>query len=335
MKLLFKRTPFLLISTLVFIFVSSVAKAQDIDFTQPYSNPLLINPAILGANGDIKIIFNYKSQFRNIDKGYSNSSFEVVYPLFLKQNNRKLDFGLNFQNNRAGVFNKQITLMSIGYDIKLQDSWHMSLSLIGGFSQKSIDFGLTKFDEQFVNSSNLLNKKINNQDIGFGVMWYYNPIRTDSLGKINAFIGMSGYHLNTPNESFLSGQSILPRKFSYQGGIKIMGKNKFDYSPNLRVNVQGDFEDILPGLYVDYRFNSLFKISGGVWLRKNGPNSFLLAIEHKHFSLGYSYDVYLSSSMSNYSNNVTSNSNQISLVYRYGLANKKGISMNSSPFSSF
>ena len=127
----------------------------------------------------------------------------------------------------------------------------------------------------------------------------------------------------------------MPRKFSYQGGIKIIGKNKFDYSPNLRVNVQGDFEDILPGLYVDYRFNSSFKISGGVWLRKNGPNSFLLAIENKHFSLGYSYDLYLSSAMSSYMSNTTANSNQISLIYRYGLAGKKGISMNSSPFNSF
>lgn len=335
MKLLSKRISFSLINTLVFIMFFSVVKAQDIDFTQPYANPLLTNPAIMGANGDLKIILNYKSQFRNIDKGYSNSSVALLYPLFLKQNNKKLDFGLNVQNDRAGIFNKQVISLSLGYDIKLQDSWHMSLAMLGGLSQKSIDFGLAKFDEQFVNSFNLLNKKINNQDLGFGIMWYYNPVRTDSLGKINAFIGMSGYHLNTPNESFLSGQSILPRKFSFQGGIKIYGKNKFDLSPNLRINMQGDYEQILPGLYLDYRFNSSFKISSGFWLRRNGPNSLLLSIEHKHFSVGYSYDVYLSSSISNYLLSGSANSNQISLIYKYGVAGKKGISMNASPFSSF
>jgi len=328
------QTFFSLLVVFAVLLLNITIKAQDVHFTQPFAAPLNTNPALAGSNFDVKVFFNYKSQFRNIDKGYSNSAFTLLYPLFIKQNEKKLDLGFNFQNHRAGIFNNQQLAFSMGYDMKLVDSWHMSMALWGGLNQKNIDVQAARFDEQFANTADLFQRKVNYSDVGFGLMWYYNPIRSDSMGKVNAFMGLSGYHINTPNQSFLNAQSNLPRKFSYQGGVKITGRNKFDLSPNLIINSQGDFQEILPGFYVDYRFNSSFKISSGFWLRKNGPNAILLSIEHKQFALGYSYDMYFSSSMSKYSN-TSPNSNQIAIIYKYGLASKKGINYNPTPFHTF
>ncbi|MDD5571354.1 MAG: hypothetical protein PHD97_09410, partial [Bacteroidales bacterium] len=47
---------------LVFIFFIGTIKisfSQDTRFTQSFSNPLKLNPAIMGANPDLKIILSY------------------------------------------------------------------------------------------------------------------------------------------------------------------------------------------------------------------------------------------------------------------------------------
>ena len=87
------------------------------------------------------------------------------------------------QNNRAGIFNSQVFSFSLGYDLKIQNSWHMSAALLGSLNQKSINFDMARFDEQYVNQAPLFIKKNNFSDVGFGLMWYYNPARSDSSAR--------------------------------------------------------------------------------------------------------------------------------------------------------
>ena len=87
-------------------FVCSGAFAQDASLTQAYANPILLNPAILGANGDLQVIANYKNQLADIQKGYTSSSLGILYPLYVNDNHRKFDLGLNLQNDVAGAFRK-------------------------------------------------------------------------------------------------------------------------------------------------------------------------------------------------------------------------------------
>lgn len=336
------RLKIVLLLTVLFYIIHSKIFAQDVILTQAYANPLMLNPAIMGANGDLKVMLNYKSQLRNIDKGYTNSSLGILYPLYSKENKQKLDMGLNVQSDVAGMFRKLDFSMAFGYDLKLTQAGHLSIALLGGFAQKTLSVvGLT-FDEQYVNgeyaasnphSENLSDRKINHQDVGFGVMWYYNPTKTDTEGKLNCFLGVSGFHLNTPNESVTSDKALLPRRFSYQAGIKIIGQHRIDYTPNIKVNLQAGSQEIVPGIYMDYRLSENMKMTGGIWIKTNGASAFLLGFDHRNLSFGYSYDLYLTSGIGKYMSNT--NASQISLIYRYGIAAKKGVTMDVSPFSSF
>ena len=77
--------------------------AQDYRFTQAYANPLRLNPAMMGANSDLRAGLGYRTQWSNIQKGFTTMSFTGMYPLFLKGGG-KLDGGLSLINDKAGAF---------------------------------------------------------------------------------------------------------------------------------------------------------------------------------------------------------------------------------------
>lgn len=333
------------IGVLQIIFTFSIvfqAWCQDIALTQVYANPLLLNPAILGANGDLKVILNYKNQLTSISKGYTVSNLAILYPLFLNEGKQKLDIGLNVQNDKSGAFKQFNLSLSIGYDLHLSSSGHLSLALIGGYNQKTLSTTNLTFDEQYINgefsaynpvTENFFKTKTTFKDVGFGMVYYYNPVKTEKEGKYNGYVGLSGYHLNTPNETSISGRDYLPRRISFQAGIKIVGDRKIDVTPNLRMNVQSGLQEIAAGTYIDYKASERTKVVIGGWFRLNGTLAFLIGFEQKNFTLGYSYDFYGTSGIGQYQPGA--NASQITFSYKFLLAEKKGFSRNLSPFSAF
>jgi type IX secretion system PorP/SprF family membrane protein len=274
------------------------AKAQDERFAQSYANPLRINPAIMGANHDIKFGLNYHSQWAFIDKGYKTYSFTAICPMELKGSKGKFDAGINVMNDKAGAFTNTDLALALDYTKEISPNNNLCLSLMGGFIQRSLDVSTQTFDAQYVNgkydASNPSNEsglgnKVSHQDLGFGFMWFYNPNRTE--GKINAYLGIAGYHLNQPNQSMLDGEAKLPMRFSYQAGVKIFGQNKVDLSPSVRVNNQNGNIEPAAGLYAEYSFNPALKFVIGGWYRAHDANAIVIGFTHTNFTLGYSYDI--------------------------------------------
>ncbi|MEO6904208.1 MAG: PorP/SprF family type IX secretion system membrane protein [Bacteroidia bacterium] len=344
-----KKIYILFLNLLLFnLFNQAELVAQDMRFSQSYSNPLRINPAIMGVNTDIKAILNYRSQFAAIDNGYKTFSFTGMYPLFFNEGKSKLDIGASIINDKMGAFKVFDAALAIDYNQEIAPNNILTLALMGGFVQQSVDISKQTFDYQYVmgayNASNPsnefgLNKSENHPELGFGLMWFYNPSREKS--KLNAYAGIAGYHLNKPNESFLGEDAATPLRFAYQGGIKILGDNKIDVSPNFRMNSQGGNLETATGVYVDYRFNEQAKLVIGAWYRTHDAIAFLVGFEHKNFTLGYSYDM-VNSNLKNVA--VQANAHEITLSFKLSRASKsKSASFGmdeagnprSSPISSF
>jgi type IX secretion system PorP/SprF family membrane protein len=149
-------------------------------------------------------------------------------------------------------------------------------------------------------------------DVGFGFTWYMNPSKDKS--KINAYLGISGFHLNQPNISLVGADSKLPIKMSYIGGIKIFESDKIEITPNAMVTTQAGNVETALGTYVDYIFAEGTKLTIGLWYRRNDAIAILVGFEYKGFSLGYSYDAVTSTITSNISTGL--NANEITLTYR-------------------
>ncbi|MDD5572049.1 MAG: PorP/SprF family type IX secretion system membrane protein, partial [Bacteroidales bacterium] len=289
---------------------------------------------------------SYRSQWDKVQKGYRTSSFNILYPLFIGSSEsnteikNKPDMGFCGQNYIAGAYNVLDFSFAFGYNKQLYKSHYVSAALICGYVQKLLDYSKLTFNEQYVagsynasnsNHENILNKKTCFADVGFGAVWYYNP-GIEEKGKINSYIGVSGYHLNQPNESFVAGKGILLSKFNFIGGIKIPGKNKIDFTPNIRYSFQGTIDELAYGFYLDYRVNKSDKFSVGLWYKNNDAFTYSICIERKLFAFSYSLDV-VTSEIAKYIGGL--NTNEVTLSVKFNRAEKKNIRFNPSPFSSF
>lgn len=281
------------------IILNYSGKTQDLKYSQSfYANPLKLNPAEMGKNTDFKAILNYRNQWAIIDKGYTTYSFAGMYPLYLGDNSNKLDIGLNVINDNMGAYKNFDFSLSLGYNLKIAESNYLGMALQGGYLQNSINTSNLTFDDQYVlgsysasntSAETIASEKQGMPDVGFGLMWFYKTKRNES--KLNGYFGVSGFHLNEPDEAFLAGTGKLPRRFSYQVGVTVFGENKLDFTPNIIANYQNGSSDVSTGLYIDYNFNESSKLVLGVWYKRSRDISCFLGFEHKHFMLGYSYDV--------------------------------------------
>lgn len=273
--------------------------AQDIRFSQPYANPLSVNPALMGMNDDLKFTMHYRNQWGVLDKGFTTYAFTALYPIFMNEGKQKLDFGLNVINDKAGAFNNLDLSLAAGYNLRISSSGYINVSILGGYSQRSLGTGNLTFDEQYVlgsynsanpNTETTLNQKKGFADAGAGLMWYYNPSRAEGA-KINAFLGASAYHLASPNESFVQSNAVMPKRYTLHGGIKMLGEGKIDFTPNVIVHSQAGTENIAVGVLMDYRMGEKSKLTLGAWYRKKDAMAFSVGVEVKAFAITYSYDV--------------------------------------------
>lgn len=299
--------------------------AQDVRFSQPYSAPLKLNPAIMGADNSINAKLNYRSQWAGIDNGYTTASLTFFMPVY-EQNDNSLSVGLFAMNDVAGAFSHTEVLLAVGYNLRLTESGHfLSTSLYGGFNQKGLDTQSLTFDDQYTvgsytatnpSSETIMYESKMFIDAGFGILWYFQP----EEGNFNAFAGISGFHMTSPNESFIEDDGLLFSKISTQAGIKIMPEgSSLSFIPNLIATSQKGTYELATGLYTDYAINDEITTRIGMWYRAQNTVAFLIGFQYTNYSIGYSYDL-PSGGISNVATGA--NTHEISLAYYFNSADK-------------
>jgi type IX secretion system PorP/SprF family membrane protein len=297
--------------TIIMLVVALHSSAQDARFTQVLSNPLTLNPAMMGLNSDLSFTGQIRDQWGSINSGYRTFAFTALAPAYRKTNGTdKLDFGFNAISDVAGAYNSLNLSLAAGYNLKISESSFLNVSFMGGMVQRTLDLNKLTFDQQYVlgtynannpNNETTLNKKITFADISVGALWYSAPTKIN-LGKertVSGYAGASVFHLNTPpNESFAGGTASLPMRFSYQAGIKFIG-DKIDVSPNAYINYQKGNNNMAAGLLLDYRFDAINKLSLGIWIRDKDAVAFCAGYTWLNYRLMYSYDVSSPSTISN------------------------------------
>ncbi len=290
------KTPKVLALIAAIMLMSHVASAQDPRYTQEHNAPLRINPALMTTNNVLKGIINYRSQWGNIDKGFTTYRFTCMYPL-IRDENGKLDVGLNVNSDKAGAFNTLNISGAVSYGLKLGDDHKLAAGLILGYGQKSIDVNGQTYDEQYVlgafdpdnpSNENIWNESRSYPDLGGGFMYFFDP----GDESVSAFAGVALYHHNRPDESITGSETEMPILSHVYGGLKIYGDN-LDITPNIRVTQQGGAEEYSLGCYIDYKLNETMKIPAGLWYRYRSQDALaiMLGFEHELFNVMYSYDI--------------------------------------------
>ncbi len=309
----------LIISLFIVVFAVPHAKSQDAVFSQFYASSLYLNPAFAGSNTNLSFSSNYRSQWKSIVLPYVTNQMSFVKPLYRDglTETHIGGLGLSMYNDRAGDGNFKTLGININAAYNLQltrnDEHIISFGIQGGIVQKNVDYTNLEWGEQYnpfigfdathIPGETQLGQNRIYPDIAAGAVYYYNIQEEFNAKKISAFAGVSAYHMNQPDESFVQDmESKLPVSIKAHGGVKYVLNRKMRLSPNVLFLTQNEVYQMNLGMYWNYRVlnsaNELFKKTDlivGAWYRYGDAFIASVGLHNKIYTLGFSYDYNTSS----------------------------------------
>lgn len=289
----------------IFLFLllalSISAWSQDVSFSQFYTNPLYLNPAFAGSVGVPRVALQYRNQWHAFDNAFTTYSAAADFPV----DKLRGGLGVNFINDAQanGALNTYQVNAAYAVNVRLSEHYWFNGGVQAGYYQNSLNVDELIFADNL--DPNFGNNGVSGEvglitdpnysyiDFSTGVLVYSQKL----------FFGLAAHHLNEPSQSFVSGNNDdvkLNRKYSAHFGAKLPvylhghHRKKFDISPQLILQTQGEFQQINYGLFVAKR-----GLATGVWFRQNlglqyDAVIFLVGFVRKKWQFTYTYDMTVS-----------------------------------------
>jgi len=296
--------------------LASTALAQDMHFTQYFTSPLTLNPAMTGlVTEDLRLAANYRTQWSSVsNKPYVTGtvSFDIATLKGKLPEGDALGIGVVGLYDRSG--SGGLTNTTVGLSLAYHKAFgrdklqHISFGMQGVLVQKTLDFAKLTFEDQYDPATGgIIN---NTQDVFSNVDLTYPDFNAGIMysGRVSdhstAYIGYSYYHLTQPVESFQSGgnHKIHNRQSVYLGGAFDINENTVLYTSAL-YQAQAKAQEVLigsavgfilnPGHDEEFQKNTIFYLGG--WYRYGDALAPYMGIEWSKMRLGLSYDINLSS----------------------------------------
>ena len=292
------------------ICLSFFVKAQDPHFSQFFSSPLTLNPALTGRfDGTLRVAGNYRNQWPAFNNVYTTSTVSVDFGIL---KNKLPDYdtwgvGILALKDQAGgnILTNNYIGLSTSYHKALDEDGFQQIGIgfQGTYGQKRLDnsklffedqltpFGFTGVTSDIFTSDNL---NINYLDVNAGLIY-----TASTTERNNFYIGASMYHINRPKESFKGGNwNISPRTTLNAGGY-------FPVSDILTLHTSGIYqvqnkatETVVGGALaaaLDEESENPSNVYGGLWYRFNDAIIPYLGLEFGGFRIGATYDINVSS----------------------------------------
>jgi type IX secretion system PorP/SprF family membrane protein len=291
------------------LFQLPLCYSQDIHFSQYFSTPSILNPALTGQfNGKFRLISNYRNQWRAISRNsYKTFNTSIDAPVYKE----KLFAGLSFFNDVAGDSKMSLTQINLplAATVNLDNNNSLTTGIQIGWAQRSIDISNLTWDSQYdgktfnktlSSKESFLNTNFNYFDLSFGTFWQ--NIISEKI-KYNAGIGL--FHLNNPKQSFYSDNDKLNSKFIFHSGAEFKVRNSNTvYNPTFMFMKQGKMQEVNIGIMAKYSIGLDSKYTGinvsssvvfGAFYRLNDAIiPYTRLIYKNRYAIGFSYDINVS-----------------------------------------
>lgn len=313
---------------LTIIWVVSIAKvfAQDPVFSQFYATPTFLNPGLIADNAGINASINSRFNTNSQLSSYNLNQLSIIVPFeigdifsnLVTRKEHRSGAALSVYREGTGdesQLNTMGLLLTLSHSIQLQKEHFLSLGIQGGYIYKKQgdDFMWgSQYEEDYGYNSNIepslgdINLTSDFPTINAGLVYFYNSSSlVDYFKKFNfdAFVGVSVYNLNTPNQSFYeNAESDLPMTLKVHGGLKYYTNKYFYLFPNVLWVRQNANNQINLGTYASIKTaksrkedNNDFNTIIGVWYRVGDSFIASLGLQIKQVKLAVSYDFNASS----------------------------------------
>jgi len=313
---------------LTMIPASRIVAQTDPHFTQNYTFPMYINPAMTGgSDGDYRASAVYRGQWGRITNPYRTTGFS-----FDTRTNKNLALGAQMQNQSAGdggfnYFNASASFAYTGVKFGTDNNRRMVFAMQVGVLNRRVDQTKFKWGEQWnpitgYNANNPVSENFaatsaTTLDVGAGVLYY--DASPDK--KTNVFGGLSVYHLNKPRDPIISTQSTalntIPMRYVLHGGVCFNISDRARIIPHALYMQQGTAREAMIGTYAQLNVNEETDFMIGAYYRINDAVAPYVGFDWRNFIVGVSYDVN-ASKLGSMSRNVNSFELSLSYIKRSG-----------------
>ncbi len=300
-------------------------QAQDIHFSQYRNSPLNLNPAYAGGFfGDWRIATNYRNQWAAVlDKPITTVGISFDKPFYVGKN--RIGLGVNLVSDQAGDLGYKSNKIAVtaAYHMLVGDQ-ELRFGLQAAYVIRSIGKNLSfpngfnrvtgEFDPE-ISQDAIVKDNSSYLDVNFGVVYSLN------FDKFRPEIGLAGFHLNGPKETFFADAAKIDTKIAANLSLKTYLSRNFYIDPNFVLMTQAKANNLITGINLGSRFDPgtsfVSNVFGGFAVRNGfseNPDAVILltGIGLGDFLVGASYDVNISTLKTGVSGNGTY---EFSLIY--------------------
>jgi type IX secretion system PorP/SprF family membrane protein len=311
-----------------FLCLGQISRAQDPIFSQFYSSPLSVNPALAG-NGDAnwRFVGNRRSQW--IGEGLeplSTTSLSFDGKLF-KQEGKETNYiggGVLFLQDRglSGAYKSNSFHFIASSHISLdEDDRHgLSLGLGGSYSNTLIDFSQLDFSQQlgssgFNRSLPTMEPYLSNVKPYFSMFAGVNYSYATESSSFD--IGVSGYRFMKTTRSALNDQQQTdPPRYNVHADFQTYLSDRMVFNTNAIYVFESNLQSYTAGVNFGHIFGEPelpTVLNMGLWYRSNEAVIPYLGMVYRNLQFGMTYDIPTASSANSAGNLKTY---EVSLIIR-------------------
>lgn len=287
-----------------FVFHSLALSAQDTQYSQFYSNPLYLNPAMAGTAPDTRVGINHRILWPSLPNAFTSSSVSIDHHSAALQSS----FGLLMSKDSEGSADLNSTSVSFtyGYEAHLTDDLVIRPAVQFGYAFRGFDQTKLLFGDQIEFGADAVSSDPGFNAIKIRDYWDFN---TGFLIYTSKFwMGFAAHHLTKPNLSLVNGTSNLGVRYSLHAGTRIplgnaiwRGKIFPTVAPSVLYKRQGNFQQldagatfhlqpVIFGLY----YRGLPFLSKSFDQINHDAVIVQIGLDYYDFEFGYSFDISLS-----------------------------------------
>ncbi len=296
----------------VYIMVSGIdVCAQDPTFSQFFSSPLNVNPALTAnISSDWRAISNYRSQWMNDGSPYVTGTVSFDSKV-LQHKNAYLPEGnylglgsmLMFDRAMQGVAKASYASFSLSYNARLKDGntkHRLGMGFAGMYGRRYVDYSQLDFEEQYTGSGFNVNLPT-----GEAALLDMKPLFSVSTGitysisneNSNLDIGVAAFHVNRPRQTLLQddNQRLAIRKVAHVN-FETFINDRTIFNTAAIYQLQGSARYVSAGAGIGYYpgDDDSPMINAGLWYwAENGLVPFL-GVVYNNVQFGFTYDFTLS-----------------------------------------
>jgi type IX secretion system PorP/SprF family membrane protein len=287
----------------------ATAWGQDPSFSQFFSSPLNVNPALTAnIDGKWRFITNLRNQWVGPSSPYSTGTASFDARVFENKIPEGSTIGLGgmmmYDKAMQGALKSTYFSLNVSYNITLAEensTQRLGIGIGGIYGSKRVDFSKLDFGEQFTGYG--FDKNLPTAEIALSNMKPYisasvGILYSNTTDNSNFDIGLAGFHLTKPEQSVLDDPNqYLPARYVAHANFDTYLSDQLVLNANSIYQRQGttDYFSIGSGLgyfLTDDPEGVILNLGMWYWLR-NAVIPYL-GFTYQNIQLGLSYDITVS-----------------------------------------